>query len=498
MVTKYEKLSSKLLTYTLIGLGISSCFPVFFLLYITKMISLSQFTSFCIVMIPLSLLVYLIYRFTGELSYGKYILSSSSFLVSTIVIWFVPSVNSWLIIFMTLLFTLIYINPRIIFLSMALGTLSLFLHFQFNPYLTNSIEIIDLIVIYFEYLFCGVICISVCILGNKIVSDSKQNEKIAINKQIENQQIIHRIKDTLQSLTSFYKNLEDRIMKTEEITNEIAYSFSEVVRGAETQASSLTDINESTISSNDKVQSVVTKSKSMKDLSILTSEITNIGNTKINNLIAENKQISFMIDNTAQLINELHAKNQKIRGIVKTISDISNQTNLLALNAAIEAARAGEHGKGFAVVAGEIRKLAEVSQSSTKEITSILTDIQEQSKLVTEQVSVGQEATRNGNVIGEETGKTFNDIYNNMNKLVENSTDVQQMIEFIGDNTKNIVTDVSLISGITEESSAASEEILASIEEQRAQVSDIVKSFNELELLIENFEKTANGSQVAY
>jgi twitching motility protein PilJ len=88
------------------------------------------------------------------------------------------------------------------------------------------------------------------------------------------------------------------------------------------------------------------------------------------------QQIRAEVQTISKKIKGLGDRSLEISDIVGTIQDIASQTHLLALNASIEAAGAGEAGLRFAVVADEVRKLAERATQATKDISTLIRNVQ--------------------------------------------------------------------------------------------------------------------------
>lgn len=186
--------------------------------------------------------------------------------------------------------------------------------------------------------------------------------------------------------------------------------------------------------------------------------------------ISEKNGISDKVGQAAAQVQEMGTRSEKIGAIIETIEDIASQTNLLALNAAIEAARAGEHGKGFAVVADEVRKLAERSSSSTKEIALLINGIQ---KSVAQAVTMASSTAEDINVASSDLVNALDQV----SSVVNHNTDATS--ELTGQSS-DVMSAIENIASVSEENSAAVEEVSASAEEMSAQVEEFSASSQSL------------------
>ncbi len=143
------------------------------------------------------------------------------------------------------------------------------------------------------------------------------------------------------------------------------------------------------------------------------------GNHAIHGTISQMQQMSDTVHQSANALQQLTAKAEKIDQIVGVIRGIAEQTNLLALNAAIEAARAGEQGRGFAVVAEEVRNLAQRAESSSREISAVIAEIQQETRISHQQMQQSVLLADQSMHACEESGSALASVQDQIKSVVE-------------------------------------------------------------------------------
>lgn len=119
-------------------------------------------------------------------------------------------------------------------------------------------------------------------------------------------------------------------------------------------------------------------------------EIEYLSNTLAENFIQISQVVETLTNSAMNITDNQHELEIEIQGvdqltgeigkIMESIAQVARKIKMIGLNASIEAARLGEAGKGFMVVAREIQNLSEATTSTTSEVTDLNQKIVEKIK----------------------------------------------------------------------------------------------------------------------
>ncbi|MFZ4619086.1 MAG: methyl-accepting chemotaxis protein [Bacteroidota bacterium] len=177
------------------------------------------------------------------------------------------------------------------------------------------------------------------------------------------------------------------------------------------------------------------------------------------------KEIAKVVNKSADTVKALGKSSDQIGEIISVIDDIADQTNLLALNAAIEAARAGEQGRGFAVVADEVRKLAERTTKATKEIASMIKQIQTDTKEAVISMDEGTKKVGEGITLADRAGASLEQIVGISQMVTDKIAQIAAASEQQSSASEQISKNVEAISAVTQQSASGTQQIARTAED---------------------------------
>lgn len=308
--------------------------------------------------------------------------------------------------------------------------------------------------------------------------------------------LIRNIHSVAETVSSQSEELSQSTIEVTAGTEQVSHTMQELAVAAESQANHSTTLSTSMSSYTNEVREANDSGQHIEQSTNDVLSMTNKGAELMNQSTKQMDEIDRIVLDAVSKVEGLDQSSQEISQLVGIIQDIAEQTNLLALNAAIEAARAGEEGQGFAVVAEEVRKLAEQVSVSVTDITQIVENIHEESKLVTESLHAGYKEVENGSEQIGLTGQTFNEISQIIIEMTDNAQDISGRLTAIVKSSEQMNNSIEEVAAISEEAAAGIQEVSASSEQTSSTMTEVATSSNELSILAEDLNQLVSEFKI--
>ena len=301
-------------------------------------------------------------------------------------------------------------------------------------------------------------------------------------------EVMSNVSRSAETVAASSEQLTASTQETLESITHVAQNTTSLAEGAAEQSSMIDSLSANADEMSDKMNQLSKQTSSVYKLSQDGQESTANGQKQVDDAVNRIQGIAEQVSAAAGLVEALGKRSDEIGSIVDTISGISEQTNLLALNAAIEAARAGEAGRGFAVVAEEVRKLAEQSGESAKNIADLIRLIQKDTADAVAAIRQGNENVDEGATVVASSGEAFRTVAENFTELGRNISLASDAVDGVSKAKDNMIESLKRVEAITRKSADDTQTISAAAEEQAAAMHQMSDASNTLAQLAQELQ----------